>query len=378
MTDASPKLGLPYIQPSQAQKHVTHNEAIQGLDTLVQLRIAAFGAETPPDTPGVGESYALGVAPGLAWAGQDGKLATWNGTAWQFLDPQEGWLAWDVTDTRLRVYSGGIWSIPDLSGEQTPKLGIATAPDDTNRLAVASDAVLLTHAGTDQRLKLNKASETDTASLLFQSNWTGHAEMGLAGDTGFSIKVSADGSSWTQVMHADPTGLQVDVPLVGAAVQGSATDTTAGRLMRADYGYGPGNLLGAVSHSGGVPTGAVVEHGSNANGQYTRFADGTQICWHVIDLGSIVAEGAGTFADPYRAVATNWNFPAVFVAGQIPTVQATGGCPAASVSATRRVSVSSIRNADRMRAYQIQVTRLSGDATVDSTTVRLLAVGRWF
>lgn|GEM_PF-1262624 len=40
-----------------------------------------------------------------------------------------------------------------------------------------------------------------------------------------------------------------------------------------------GNILGTVSQSGGVPTGAIIERGSNANGEYVRYADGTQICW---------------------------------------------------------------------------------------------------
>ena len=38
------------------------------------------------------------------------------------------------------------------------------------------------------------------------------------------------------------------------------------------------NILGTVSESGGVPTGAIIERGSNANGEFVRYADGTQIC----------------------------------------------------------------------------------------------------
>ncbi|MFU6441540.1 pyocin knob domain-containing protein [Pseudomonas aeruginosa] len=37
-------------------------------------------------------------------------------------------------------------------------------------------------------------------------------------------------------------------------------------------------LLGTVAQSGGVPLGSILERGSNANGQYARLADGTQIC----------------------------------------------------------------------------------------------------
>lgn len=46
--------------------------------------------------------------------------------------------------------------------------------------------------------------------------------------------------------------------------------------------YQRNNILGTVSQSGGVPTGAIIERGSNANGDYVRFADGTQICWKLV------------------------------------------------------------------------------------------------
>lgn len=51
MSDTSAILGLPYLMPSQAQKHVTHNEALARLDLLVQLRVEALEAETPPRRP---------------------------------------------------------------------------------------------------------------------------------------------------------------------------------------------------------------------------------------------------------------------------------------------------------------------------------------
>ncbi|WP_317387033.1 hypothetical protein [Tritonibacter scottomollicae] len=35
--------------------------------------------------------------------------------------------------------------------------------------------------------------------------------------------------------------------------------SAASGRMAADWGYGPGNLLGMVALSGGVPTGAVLE-----------------------------------------------------------------------------------------------------------------------
>ena len=55
MPDTSPNLVLPYLMPSQAQKHVTHNEALQLLDAVVQLTVEAFGATTPPASPAAGQ-----------------------------------------------------------------------------------------------------------------------------------------------------------------------------------------------------------------------------------------------------------------------------------------------------------------------------------
>ncbi len=56
---------------------------------------------------------------------------------------------------------------------------------------------------------------------------------------------------------------------------------------RADLdAYGKENILGTVSQSSGVPTGAIIESGSNANGEYVMYADGTQICTHSVSLGN--------------------------------------------------------------------------------------------
>ncbi|MCE8009865.1 DUF2793 domain-containing protein [Aestuariivita sp.] len=383
MTELSPRLGLPYIQPSQAQKHVTHNEAVRVLDTLVQMRILAFGVTTPPGGAVPGACYAIGVGAVLDWAGQDGMLAIADDTGWQFLAPSEGWIAWDETDRQIRVYSGGIWIAQAGGGavaEEVPRIGVSTAPDAVNRLAIASDASLFTHAGAGHQMKLNKATAGDTASLLFQSDWTGHAEMGLAGDTAFSIKVSADGGTWVEAMRADPVAqnvtwapdgtprmaldgaaLQLDVPLTGTAVQAQATDTTAGRLMLAQHGYGPGNLLGTVSQSGGVPTGAVIERGSNANGDYVRFADGTQICTHVpvSSLTANVASGSLFRSDEYA-----WSYPASFVSSDV------------ALSVSVRTS-SPIWGNSRTTGATTARVRLFSSVSAGAVTFDLLAVGRW-
>ena len=48
MSDISPHLLLPYIQAAQAQKHVTHNEAMRLLDAVVQLSVLDRDLTAPP------------------------------------------------------------------------------------------------------------------------------------------------------------------------------------------------------------------------------------------------------------------------------------------------------------------------------------------
>src|SRR5574337_644554 len=62
---------------------------------------------------------------------------------------------------------------------------------------------------------------------------------------------------------------------------------------------------GTVSQSGGIPTGAIIERGGNANGDYTRFSDGTQICEVSVTM-PLWAAGASSSAV--------WTFPAAFSA----------------------------------------------------------------
>ncbi|MYM55871.1 DUF2793 domain-containing protein [Thalassovita mangrovi] len=367
MSSLSPRLGLPYLQPAQAQKHVTHNEALQQLDAATQLCLQGFAQTDPPVSPVAGAIYGLGAAPTSAWAGHGDALAYWDGTAWLFLTPAEGWRAWGQAEQELRVYRGGVWQ-PLLDGVN--RLGIGTTADATNRLSVASDASLFSHAGTDHRMVLNKATAGDAASVLFQSGWTGHAEIGLAGDIGLHVKVSPDGSSWTEALTLNPA----DGTMTGAAVQASAEDVTPGRLMRADYGYGPGNLLGVVGQSGGVPTGGVIERGSNANGDYVRFADGTQICTHSISLGSILAVGSGTRSAPYLTSTSVWTYPAVFaVAPKLSGMaQASGG------SAYERAIVLVALGSSVFASGNINAFRLTDNVSDLSVTAQLIAIGHWF
>ena len=211
--DLSPRLGLPYIAPQQAQKHVTHNEAIRSLDVLVQPAVKSRTTATPPGSPAIGDTYIVAPSATGAWAGKDGKIATHVDAGWDFITPANGWLAYVNDTAQIAICQAGAWSpLVTTGGTSLAKLGINATADLTNRLAVAADASLFTHDGTSHRLKINKNAAAQTASVLFQDAFTGHAEFGLAGDDDFRLKVSDDGSTWFDALAVARTSGAVTLP----------------------------------------------------------------------------------------------------------------------------------------------------------------------
>lgn len=102
-------LGLPLIEPAQAQKHVTANEAFTRLDALVQLSLVSIDTATPPGAPSEGEAYGVAAGATGAWAGQDGQVAIFANGGWVFLAPRVGWQGWSgAAGTRVQ-FDGAAW-----------------------------------------------------------------------------------------------------------------------------------------------------------------------------------------------------------------------------------------------------------------------------
>ncbi|KQQ70930.1 hypothetical protein ASF70_18985 [Rhizobium sp. Leaf321] len=124
------------------------------------------------------------------------------------------------------------------------------------------------------------------------------------------------------------------------------------------------DIVGTVSQSGGIPTGAIVERGSNANGEYVRFADGTQICTYnavfsitTTALGSIFRDNASVGA---------WSFPASFATA-----------PAVMTSSNSAVTWTGLASAS---ATQLNAAPVFSATALSGSSVRIYfqAIGRWF
>lgn len=222
MSDTTDRLNLPYILPAQAQKHVTHNDAVRMLDAAVQLTFLATDMDTPPAAPNPGDCYALGPAPTGVWDGKAGRVAVFQDDEWAFLTPKAGWRAYTLASQSLLVFDGTGWVEVVSSGNEFQNValaGVNTTADATNRLAVSSPTSLFSHEGAGHQLKVNKAASTDTGAVLFQSNWQGRAELGLLGDDDWSLKVSDDGAQWSDAMRVDAKSGAVTFPNSGLATQ---------------------------------------------------------------------------------------------------------------------------------------------------------------
>ena len=216
MTD-TPFLGLPLIEAAQAQKHVTHNEALTRLDMIVQLAVESRELTAPPSTPAEGDRYIVKATGTGAFAGKDNQIAKYSGASWLFFPPRTGWLAFVADEGALLAWDGSAWvsavsSSGDITSLQNLSLfGVGATADSTNPFSAKLNNALWTSKTVGEggdgtlRYKLSKESAAKTLSFLFQDNFSGRAEIGLTGDDDFHFKVSADGSAWIDAIIIDKT-----------------------------------------------------------------------------------------------------------------------------------------------------------------------------
>jgi hypothetical protein len=218
---ATANLGLPFIEAAQAQKHVTHNEALRILDAAIQIAVADRNRNAPPADPAEGARHIVAAGATGAWSGHDDAIASWQDGAWAFLAPKPGWCVWSVADDVLLVYGGSHWrDLRDLrvSLDNAARLGVGTTAAAPNLLAVKSNAALFAAiepaagGSGDIRVQLAKAGASDTASVVFSNAYSGRAEFGLVGSDAFKLKVSADGADWTEALIVDPASGALALP----------------------------------------------------------------------------------------------------------------------------------------------------------------------
>jgi len=115
MAETSPRLLLPWLQAAQAQKHVTHNEALRRLDGLVNLTVEDRSRSAPPTNPAEGTAYLVAAGASGLWAGWSGDVALWADGAWLRLPARPGWRLWVVAEQLMLVRLAAGWVTLDAA-----------------------------------------------------------------------------------------------------------------------------------------------------------------------------------------------------------------------------------------------------------------------
>ena len=213
MAEESAKLRIPYIAAAQAQKHVTHNEGMTLLDTLVQLSVLDKDLSTPPGSSAEGDTYIVagggGTATG-AWIGWEKRVVRFLDGTWRSYLPGAGsgagWLAWVTDEDAMYRFDGAAWALAGIAGPPGPA-GSAGPTGPTGPTGPAGAASL-----TICRVKTTANVTVGGGGL---ANGTAHD--GVTVNTDDRILVSEQAS-------AAENGVYI-VPVSGAASRDTAFDT---------------------------------------------------------------------------------------------------------------------------------------------------------
>lgn len=334
-------------------------------------------------------AVSYGTTAGTAAQGDDSRLSNareWSAGTVSQAEAEAGTattrLAWTAQRVRQAIqgwwngatsaFGRGFVAAADAAAGRTA-LGLGTAatanvqtsPYDTTYMALMAVGAFGIGKFIDLR---GTVYETGTPQDLYEKGTvTGFAN---GGPSGLGVPGLPENSYGTLIVNSqwrDATGLaSYSRQFIGGGacyVQSAASATTWGRWVRV---YTQDAIVGAVSQSGGVPTGAIIERGSNVNGEYVRFADGTMICTSFLLSGGSVNQIIGYV---FRTNEIVWTFPSVFAERPITSgieFSGVGNCwVARGDSGNESASTSSYRIFSAM--------------TTDSIPyARFMAIGRWY
>lgn len=106
----STRWALPLLAAGQAQKEITHNEAVLAINALLQLGVVSRRQSAPPADAAPGDVHIVAAAATGDWQGGTGRLASFDGSVWTLVAPREGCLVWVADEGELSVFAGSGWS----------------------------------------------------------------------------------------------------------------------------------------------------------------------------------------------------------------------------------------------------------------------------
>lgn len=143
---ATHRLKLPLIHSGQAQKEITHNEALNLLDVLINTVACDVSVNKPPAKTGLGELYIIGENPIAEFTNHPNEIAQKLESGWRFIAAHK-WLIVTVDlDGSRYTFNGKIWL--KLS-ESSPAVSAPIAPPQapTPQVQVQNDYLIKQDTG---------------------------------------------------------------------------------------------------------------------------------------------------------------------------------------------------------------------------------------
>lgn len=137
MSDETPRIGAPYLVEGQGSPEVTINTGLFRQDMVIQAAVLDRDLTAPPGSPDEGDCYLVAAPVTGAWASHEGDLASWDGSAWQFVSAWPGFTAYVVDEAVMILRDGGGSWVPLVAAAG---VGISDVSGLTAALAAKQDA----------------------------------------------------------------------------------------------------------------------------------------------------------------------------------------------------------------------------------------------
>ncbi len=115
MSELSARLGLPLMAAGQAQKELTHNEALLIADFASFPVVESAVLSAPPIAPQPGQCWIIGAAPTGEWQGKVSQIACWSLAGWRYITPRAGFGVYDLNVSKMRRFDGSSWDAGQLN-----------------------------------------------------------------------------------------------------------------------------------------------------------------------------------------------------------------------------------------------------------------------
>ena len=266
MSDITTHLLLPYILASQAQKHVTHNEALRLLDAMVQLSVLDRDLISPPASPADGDRHIVASSATGLWAGWDLNVAFWVDGVWMRLVPRPGWLAWIADEAAFVVWDGTAWDPVGVPQNVSDAIfSLVNAVDPTKRALFSLSGIstgttrIFTLPNTSSELAILAGTQTFTGNKTFSGTLT------ASGTVTVSAAAATIGTATTTATYgigtgATPNSISKTLNLGTGGASGSNTVVNIGSA-----GAGGGGTTG-----GKKPTGTLAKGGTEGGEPQTK------------------------------------------------------------------------------------------------------------